>query len=84
MSWMGRLLQRLFPPTSKWKPVAKGPVTIKSMQYKMEPVEIKGTYVKERNQFDEERYWITEPDGTCYVKAAEFVRPDVPTEAPHD
>lgn len=73
--WMRRLVLRLFPAQPQWEPVGKGPATIHTQRYKIEQVELQGTYTKERNQYGEVRYWVTEPDGTRYLKRADQVSP---------
>ena len=55
---------------SKWEATAKGPATIHGWRYEIKPVEIQGTYVKEVDQSGKERYWVTEPDGTTYLRDA--------------
>jgi hypothetical protein len=71
-----RIVLRLLPERPRWKVVAKGPANITGLRYKFEEVKIQGTYVKEQNQHGEERYWITEPDGTRYMKGPESVIPE--------
>lgn len=64
MNW----IKKFFRKPVVWTPVEKGPATIRSQRYVVEQIEIQGTYIKERNQNGEERYWITEPDGLTYLK----------------
>jgi hypothetical protein len=71
--WLRRFVLRLWPEPPKWESVQKGPATIHTQRYEIQHVEIQGTYVKERNQYGEERYWITEPDGARYLKSSAAV-----------
>lgn len=72
---LARLVRRLWPEPYRWEPVAKGPATIDGLRYEIKSVRIEGTYVKERNQHGQERYMITEPDGTTYTRDASQVSP---------
>ena len=65
---LARLVRRLWSEPDRWEPVAQGPVTIDGLRYEIKSVRIEGTYVKERNQHGQERYLITEPDGTTYTR----------------
>lgn len=51
---------------SKWEAVRKGPATIHG--YEVNPAEIEGTYVKEVDQYGEERYWVAEPGIDPYLR----------------
>jgi len=59
-----------------------GPVTINTLRYRLEPVEIEGTYVKEVNQYGEVRYQITEPCGHKFEAAPNEVTLDSEIPAP--
>lgn len=82
---MKRLFRKFFPEPPRWEAVAKGPASIQTLRYKIEPVEVQGTYVKERNQYGEERYWVTDPSGERFLRSAEQVtmqKPDLKTPGP--
>jgi len=80
---IARLVRRLWPEPDRWEAVAKGPATIDGLRYEVKSVRIEGTYVKERNQHGQERYLITEPDGTTYTRDASQVSPtNAKTEGP--
>ena len=70
---LARLVRRLWPEPDRWEPIAKGPATIDGLRYEIKSVRIEGTYVKERNQHGQERYLITEPDGTTYTRDSSHV-----------
>jgi len=72
---LARLVRRLWPEPERWEPVAQGLATIDGLRYEIKSVRIEGTYVKERNQHGQERYLITEPDGTTYTRNASQVSP---------
>jgi len=73
--WVQRLVRRLWPDPDRWEQVAKGQATIDGLRYEIKSVRIEGAYVKERNQHGQERYLITEPDGTTYTRDASQVFP---------
>jgi hypothetical protein len=72
---LARLARHLWPEADRWEPVAKGPATIDGLRYEIKSVRIEGTYIKERNQHGQDRYLITEPDGTTYIRDASQVSP---------
>jgi hypothetical protein len=64
---LARLVRRIWPEPDRWEQVAQGLATIDGLRYEIKSVRIEGTYVKERNQHGQERYLITEQDGTTYT-----------------
>jgi len=66
-------IKRLFCKPEQWKQIEKGPITINDFRYEIIPIKIEGTYIREQNQKGEDRYIITEPDGTTYTKDASYI-----------
>lgn len=66
-------IKRFFCKPEQWRQMEQGPITINDFRYEIIPVKIEGTYIREQNQKGEDRYIITEPDGTTYTKDASCI-----------
>jgi hypothetical protein len=70
---LARLFRRLWPEPDRWETIATGPAEINGLRYEIRSVKTIGTYLHERNQHGQERYIITDPDGTTYTLDASQV-----------